>query len=284
MNTLLAMIAVHAVLLLTFVLAATMATRDVGTSLWSVSVGLGISQTVLIGTFGSLAYAAFVYRIRWSYRLLVLQWLCFSVPLLAVVKQRPMPWSLLITELTLFLGAFLVGWIVRLVARKGLTFKSKDSEKPRNVIGLMDIFILLTIIAVFLAVTFRYNENLPGGMFSGLGYILMIVGSVLYGMPFSAILAVVAIGYGVQNSTFAWYWGRTWLASVTVIFIVFKVIISQSNDQESTQLDLPVSIIFVSAFVSTVVSAMYLRYNGVMLRRLKDMRMPIGPLQEVANP
>lgn len=278
------MVAVHAVLLLSFVIAATMATGDLGTSLWSISVGLGISQTVLLGTFGSLACAAFVYRIRWSYRLLVLQWLCFSVPLLAVVKQRPMPWSLLITELTLFLGAFLVGWIVRLVTRRGLTFKSIDSTKIGNVIALMDLFILVTIISVFLGVTFRYNENLPGEMFSGLEYILMIIGSVFFGMPFSAILAVVAIGYGVQNSTFAWYWGWTWLACATVIFVVFQVLISQSNNQESKQPQLPVSIIFVSAFVSTIVSAMYLRYNGIMLRRLTNMRLPIAPLPEVANP
>ncbi len=284
MSTFLPLVAVHALLLLSFVLAATMASGEVATSLWSISAGLGISQTVLLGTFSSLACASFFYRIRWSYRLLVLQWLCFSIPLLAVTKERPMPWSVLVSELSLFIGAFLVGWILRLVTRRSLTFESAGSSKPRSVNGLIDLFTLVTIISIFLGVTLRYNEDLPSEMFSGIGYILMIAVSVSYGMPFSATLAVVTIGYGVKNSTFAWYWWRTWFACASVLFVVLQVLFSQSNEHESVSFRLPISFIFVSAFMSTIVSAMYLRCSGIRFRRLTSTSPPIATLQEVATP
>ena len=154
MSTHVPMVAVHTALLLTFVIAATIATEDAGKAPrnvvsespwpWSVPIGLGISQTALLGTFASLAHASFFYRIRWTFRLLALQWICFSVPLLAVVKQRPLPWCLLISELSVLLGAFLVGLMVRWVLRRRLTFEGKDPTKIRNVSSLMDLFVLMT--------------------------------------------------------------------------------------------------------------------------------------------
>jgi hypothetical protein len=238
MSTHLPMVAVHAALLLTFVIAATMATVDAGKAHrnvvselpwpWSVPIGLGISQTALLGTFASLAHASFFYRIRWTFRLLALQWICFSVPLLAVVKQRPLPWCLLISELSVLLGAFLVGLMVRLVIHRRLTFEGKDSIKIRNVSSLMDLFVLMTIIAVFLGVTIRYNEDVPARFLAGIEYVVMIFSSVVVGLPFSAILAVMAIGYGVRDPKFAWYWGWTWLAGATGVFAVYWLVLSQS--------------------------------------------------------
>jgi hypothetical protein len=289
MSTHLPMVAVHAALLLTFVIAATMATVDAGKAHrnvvsespwpWSVPIGLGISQTALLGTFASLAHASFFYRIRWTFRLLALQWICFSVPLLAVVKQRPLPWCLLISELSVLLGAFLVGLMVRLVIHNRLTFEGKDSIKIRNVSSLMDLFVLMTIIAVFLGVTIRYNEDLPTGSLTGIGYVVMIYLSVYYGLPFSAILAVMAIGYGARDPKFAWYWGWTWLAAATGVFAVYSLVLSQSYALWFED-KLNWSIIFVSAIASNVVSAMYFRYRGTRLRRLTHLPLPTAQLPE----
>ena len=283
MSTHVPMVAVHTALLLTFVIAATIATEDAGKAPrnvvsespwpWSVPIGLGISQTALLGTFASLAHASFFYRIRWTFRLLALQWICFSVPLLAVVKQRPLPWCLLISELSVLLGAFLVGLMVRWVLRRRLTFEGKDPTKIRNVSSLMDLFVLMTIIAVFLGVTGRYNEEVHPGLLTGLQYVVMIYLSVVVGLPFSAILAVMAIGYGARDPKFAWYWGWTWLAGATVVFAVYWLVLSQSFGFPFTE-KLTVSIIFVSAIASNVVSAMYFRYRGTTLRRLTDMPLP----------
>lgn len=289
MSTHLPMVAVHAALLLTFVIAATMATVDAGKDHrnvvsespwpWSVPIGLGISQTALLGTFASLAHASFFYRIRWTFRLLALQWICFSVPLLAVVKQRPLPWCLLISELSVLLGAFLVGLMVRWVIRRRLTFEGKDSIKIRNVSSLMDLFVLMTIIAVFLGVTIRYNEDVPRSFLTGIEYVVMIYLSVVVGLPFSAILAVMAIGYGARDPKFAWYWGWTWLAAATGVFAVYWLVLSQSYAL-SFEDKLNVSIIFVSAIASNVVSAMYFRYRGTRLRRLTDLPLPTAQLPE----
>ena len=289
MSTHLPMVAVHAALLLTFVIAATMATVDAGKAHrnvvsespwpWSVPIGLGISQTALLGTFASLAHDSFFYRIRWTFRLLALQWICFSVPLLAVVKQRPLPWCLLISELSVLLGAFLVGLMVRLVIHRHLTFEGKDSIKIRNVSSLMDLFVLMTIIAVFLGVTIRYNEDVPRSFLTGIEYVVMIYLSVVVGLPFSAILAVMAIGYGARDPKFAWYWGWTWLAGATGVFAVYWLVLSQSYAL-SFEDKLNVSIIFVSAIASNVVSAIYFRYRGTTLRRLTDLPLPTAQLPE----
>ena len=289
MSTHLPMVAVHAALLLTFVIAATMATVDAGKAHrnvvsespwpWSVPIGLGISQTALLGTFASLAHASFFYRIRWTFRLLALQWICFSVPLLAVVKQRPLPWCLLISELSVLLGAFLVGLMVRWVIRRRLTFEGKDSIKIRNVSSLMDLFVLMTIIAVFLGVTIRYNEDVPRSFLTGIEYVVMIYLSVVVGLPFSAILAVMAIGYGARDPKFAWYWGWTWLAAATGVFAVYSLVLSQSYALWFED-KLNWSIIFVSAIASNVVSAIYFRYRGTTLRRLTDLPLPTAQLPE----
>ena len=289
MSTHLPMVAVHAALLLTFVIAATMATVDAGKAHrnvvsespwpWSVPIGLGISQTALLGTFASLAHASFFYRIRWTFRLLAMQWLCFCVPLLAVVKEWPFPWCLLISELSVLLGAFLVGLMVRWVIRRRLTFEGKDSIKIRNVSSLMDLFVLMTIIAVFLGVTIRYNEDVPRSFLTGIEYVVMIYLSVVVGLPFSAILAVMAIGYGARDPKFAWYWGWTWLAGATGVFAVYWLVLSQSYAL-SFEDKLNVSIIFVSAIASNVVSAICFLYRGTRLRRLTDLPLPTAQLPE----
>lgn len=291
MSTHFPLIAAHAVLLLALVIAATMENSHLSMNfqhasteslwLWSVSIGLGVSQTAFLGTFASLAYTSVSYRVRLTYRLLLLQWICFSVPLLSMVKKRPMPWCLLFSEMALLIAAILVGLIVRWVTRRRLTFETKDTTRIQNVNSLMDLFVLIMLVAIFMGVTIRYNEDVSNHPLATLDNEIMIAISVIFGMPFSAILAVQAIGYGVRDPKFSWYWGRTWLACAVIVFFIYQLLMIQTEEQLYSDGELSVSTIFVSSMVSNVVSAMYFRYKGITLRRITDMPLPIAHLPEV---
>ncbi len=191
------LIAINAVLLTLSVVMTVMLNDGLNTpyglGAMSITIGIGIGQACMLGTYLACSYKPFGIRLRWFTRVIFLQWCCFVVPLVANLHWH-FPWCVLIDQVLVAIAAFLSVGVFRLVSRR-VVRKMGDGaiSQSRSNVRILDLMILLSLVAMFLAIAMRFKKDPVG--FEGIIYAFMVVGGLFVGSPIGAILPFFFLGF-----------------------------------------------------------------------------------------
>ena len=186
-----------------------------------VCVGIGIGQATMLGAYLAIAKLPFLVRLRWFSRLLTAQWFCFTVPLvpqdLRSEPHWPWPWCVMVDQLLVAMAAFLSVGIFRWISGRAVsgpdlagpdlfdpdlfdpvvsgreeTIASENSVEQPFQFRIFDLLLLISLVALVLATTMRYRNELHG--FDGLIYAVLVMLGLYIGSPIGAIVSLFLIG------------------------------------------------------------------------------------------
>ena len=80
----------------------------------------GEIRTVILASDQQAPGRAILFRVRWLFRLLLVQWICLTLPSVNLVEYWDFPLSLFLDQLLICVSSFLVAGLVRLLSRRRL--------------------------------------------------------------------------------------------------------------------------------------------------------------------
>ena len=157
---------------------------------------IGIGQATMLGAYLAIAKLPFLFRLRWFLRLIIVQWFCFTVPFIPEDSRSgphlPWPWCVMVDQLLVAMAAFLSIGIFRWISGRVVTTESDTKVSQPTQIQILDLFILISLVALVLATTMRY-KNEPQG-WDGLIYAVFVMIGLYLGSPIGAVVSLFLIG------------------------------------------------------------------------------------------
>ena len=231
--------------------------------------GVGVGQAMMLGAYLALAKLPFLVRLRWFSRLITVQWFFFTVPFIPLDSYSgphfPWPWCVMIDQLLVSIAAFLSVGIYRWISGRVVTIESDYTVRQPTQFRIFDLLILISLVALMLAITMRYKNELKG--WDGLAYAILVLVGLYFGSPIGAIVPLFLIGMLSKAK-------KTVVVAISALAFVLCVglgtlIVFHMNEKMKTEL-LPISVtLLFSLSILALVLANTFAIRGLCYRLCK---------------
>lgn len=229
--------------------------------LWSSSIGIAICQLTVLACWVVWTNAPLIEKFRWSYRLLLVQWLSFALPWSLGSKEWPIPWCLLADQGMVWIAALAAAGLIRLIIRRNIKLDLQSVGNQNARFGILDLLIFTSASAIFLVVVIKFREPIAPVFMAGLIYNIMLIGGLWFGLPTGFLLSIYVAGFATNSKTFFLYWVCCWLISVTAGLATLCVLNSDRWNggwNDVILIGTPITV----AFLSLTIIAFLFRRNG----------------------
>ena len=245
-------------------------------------VALASAQAAMLGAVAACSSRPFLFRVRWLFRLLLVQWICLTLPAIANVNHWAYPLCIFLDQLLVCVPSFLVAGLVRLLSRRVLIRRSipNGCSREGNQFSVADLLVLTTCVAVVLGVIQFFPQEVTG--WGGLIYVAIVSIGVFVGLPTGVLVPLLAWGFFTERDRPATICRRSWigLIGVTIAGILLSVIIGSVLNSEDGMKWAFFSFGVLTALTATFITAIAFRRRGYRFQRrmIHDaLAVPVDP-------
>lgn len=225
---------------------------------------LASTQVAMLGAVAASSGRAILFRVRWLFRLLLVQWVCLTLPSVGLVDYWNFPLSLFLDQLLIGVSSFLVAGLVRLLSRRVLVRKSNPSRSSpeRNQFSVADLLVLITCVAVACGVIRLFPREAIG--LEGIAFAIIIGYGFFVGIPTGVVLPLLAWGFFTERDRPAERCRRFWIVlfSVAIAGIPLSLIIGSALKTELGVSWALISLGVLTALTATFITAIAFRRQG----------------------
>ena len=231
--------------------------------------GLASAQAAMLGAVAASSGRTILFRLRWFFRLLLVQWICLTLPVLGSVEHWNYPLSIFLDQLLVCVPSFLVAGLVRLLSHRVLVHKSNPdrSSHERNQFSVADLLVLMTCVAIVFGVIRLFPQKATG--WDPLTYAVMIAGGIVIGIPTGVIVPLLTWGFFTERDRPAEICRRWWigLMGVAIVGIPLFAIIGAVGNSDDSKAWAYFFFIVLTALSATFITAIAFRKQGYRFQR-----------------